>query len=84
MGIHREFGYSASVEGFFVCDGREHRLAKSNGTSFVLVEPCQLAPGTCGDLVVIVDGHRDSRQVSLPSGAMPDRAAVTYHVIAPF
>ncbi|MBX9789788.1 MAG: hypothetical protein K2Y37_12795 [Pirellulales bacterium] len=84
MGIHRQFGYSATVEGFFVCGGREHRVAKSNGSSFVLIEPCRLAPGTCGDLVVIVDGHRNSRQVSLPDGALAGRATVAYQVVAPF
>ena len=84
MGIHREHGYSASVEGFFVLQGTRIRLAKTNGCTFVLAERCELAPGTTGELLIIVDGQEDSKMVTLPEGAISGQTLVRYEVAAPF
>jgi hypothetical protein len=84
MGIQRENGYSASVEGFFVLNGNRLRLAKTNGRAFVLAEPSEFAPGTAGELLVIVDGQEDSRRVMLPDGAVSGQTLVNYTVVAPF
>lgn len=85
MGIHREDGgYSANVEGFFVLRGERIRLAKTNGVTFVLAQPCEFPPGTQGDLVVFVDGKKDSKLVELPSGVALGQTVVNYKVLAPF
>jgi hypothetical protein len=84
MGIHHETGYSADVEGFFVVNGEYIRLAKSNGSTFVLAEQCELPPRTEGDLLTIIDGHRDSRRVIIPDGVFVGQTAVGYKVVAPF
>jgi hypothetical protein len=84
MGVHHEDGYSASVEGYFVTSNRRIRLAKTNGSKFVLAEPCELAPGTTGELVVIVDGEENVRSVSVVDGVVPGQTHVDYEVTAPF
>ena len=84
MGINREHGYSATVEGFFVLDGERIRLAKTNGKQFVLAESRDLPAGATGELLVIVDGQKDSRLVTLPTGAIKGQALVDYRVSTPF
>lgn len=84
MGVHHEDGYSASVEGYFVIGERRIRLAKTNGNTFVLAEPCELAPGTVGDLVVIVDGEENVRSVAVVDGIIAGQTVVSYEVMAPF
>lgn len=84
MGIVREFGYSASVEGFLVLKGERLRLAKTNGCTFVLADSRDLPPGTTGELVVIVDGRPDTKSVRLPDGATKETPIVRYEVEAPF
>ena len=85
MGIHHEDGYSADVEGFLVVrDGPRIRLAKTNGSTLTLAESCELAPGTLGDLLVIVDGEKSSRLVVLPDGISIGQSQVRYTVAAPF
>jgi hypothetical protein len=84
MGIIRESGYSATVEGYFIADGERMRLAKTNGSMFVLVEPHELKKGTIGQLLVIVDGREDSQLVTLPEGATNGETIVNYVVSAPF
>jgi hypothetical protein len=84
MGIQRENGYSATVEAFFVVGDQHIRLAKTGPDEITLVEPCELPPGTEGDLVIIVDGHRDSRMVVLDDGAIAGRHEVRYSVAVPF
>jgi hypothetical protein len=85
MGIQYERGYSAEVEGFFVHrSGARIRLAKTNGSSITLAETYELAPGTVGELLVIVDGQSDSRQVLLPDGVAKGQTVVSYSVAAPF
>jgi hypothetical protein len=84
MGVHHEDGYSASVEGYFVVGGRRIRLAKTNGCTFVLAEPCELAPGTAGELVVIVDGEKNVRSVCVADGVIAGQTVVEYDVMAPF
>ena len=85
MGIRRENGgYSSTVEGYFVHSGAWIRLAKTNGCTLVLAEPYELAPGTTGDLLVIVDGKRDSKRVMLTKGVAHGQLVAEYEVIAPF
>jgi hypothetical protein len=84
MGIHRDNGYSAIVSAFFAAGGEQFALAKTNGASFVLAESQELAPGTEGDLVVVVDGEASSRRVTLPDGAILGETTVGYRVVAPF
>ncbi|HZZ27009.1 MAG TPA: hypothetical protein VFE46_03300 [Pirellulales bacterium] len=85
MGIYHKDGYSAEVEGFFVVTKElRFRLAKSNGCTFVLAESCELPPGTEGDLLVIVDGKKDSRRVVLRKGVSIGQTTVEYEVVAPF
>ncbi len=84
MGTHREDGgYSASVDGFLVIEGQRIRLAKTNGYSFVLAEPCELAPDTEGDMQIIVDGAADSTRIALPQGTRAGQTVVEYKVVAP-
>ena len=59
MGVHHEDGYSASVEGYFVVGDKRFRLAKTNGCTSVLAEPCELRARTYGQIVVIVDGEKN-------------------------
>jgi hypothetical protein len=84
MGMQRENGYSATVEGFFVLNGKRLRVAKTNGRTLVLAEPSEFAPGTAGELLIIVDGHEDSRRVMLPDGAVGGQTLINYEVVAPF
>jgi hypothetical protein len=84
MGIHRNNGYSATVEGFFVVDGARIRLAKTNDHTFVVAESCELVPGTTGQLLVIVDGNQDSKLVTLPDGVLRGQTLVNYKIAAPF
>jgi hypothetical protein len=84
MGIHHEDGYSAAVEGYFVVGDARFQIAKSNGRNFVLAEPCELSPGTIGELLVIVDGAADSRLVELPTGVSFGQTIVQYRETAPF
>jgi hypothetical protein len=84
MGIQRENGYSASLSAYFRFNGHSVRLAKTNGCTFVIAEPAQVAAGTQGELVVIVDGREHSRLVSLPGGIGPGDTTVQYKEIAPF
>ncbi len=84
MGVHHENGYSATVEGFFVTAGERIRLAKSNESWFVVVQPRELPCGIEGELLVIVDGNSHSRRVRLPQGMRTDRFNTPYEVTAPF
>ncbi len=85
MGVHHENGYSADVEGFLVVRGGPRiRLAKTNGDTLTLAESCELAPGTLGELLVIVDGKKNSRLVVLPRGVSMGQSLVRYTVAAPF
>jgi len=86
MGIHREGGYSANVEGYIVVDGFRMRLAKSNGTTLVLNQPCDVAipPRTDAELVIIVDGNKDSKRIVLTKGVNLGQRAVPYEEPVPF
>jgi hypothetical protein len=85
MGINRENGYSASVEGFLVVNNSRFRLAKTNGIHFVLAEPsCELPPKTDADLVIIVDSTTASKRVTLPDGVMLGQRLVKYEEVVPF
>jgi hypothetical protein len=84
MGKHYETGYSADVEGYLVVGEAKYRLAKSNGCTFVLAESCQLPAGTQGDMLVIVDGNKNSRRVVLDNGINAGQTTVGYRVLAPF
>jgi hypothetical protein len=84
MGIRRENGYSANVEGFFVHGRTRVRLAKTNGCTFVLAEPCELPPGVTGELIVIVDDNPYAKLVTLPDGVVSGQTVVNYKIAAPF
>jgi hypothetical protein len=84
MGIRHHDGYSADVKGMLVVDDAGYRLAKTNGTAFVLAEACVAVPGTIGEIRVIVDGDENCRSVELPEGITPGQTKVRYNVIAPF
>ena len=80
----REYGYSASVEGFLVANGSPFRLAKTNGVTFVLAEACELPLNTEADLVIIVDGDSDSKRIVLPDGVALGQMSVRYLEAVPF
>jgi len=84
MGIQRENGYSASVEAFLVIAQQQFTVAKTGRDTVTLVDPCEIAPGTEGELVMIVDGHRESRAVVLDDGGESGRREVRYSVAVPF
>ena len=84
MGIQRENGYSASVEAYLAVGERRLSVAKTGRDSVVLVEACELSPGTECELVTIVDGRRNSRSVVLDDGAAIGRREVRYSVAVPF
>jgi hypothetical protein len=76
--------YSARVEAYLVVAGERIVIAKTGPDAVTLVEPCELPPGTTGELEIIVDGHVDSKLVVLNDGAMSHRREVRYSVLAPF
>jgi hypothetical protein len=84
MGTSHADGYSASVKGYLVVGENRFRLAKTNGATFVLAEPCDLPAGTTGELVISIDGHSSSRLVELPAGVRRTVENIPYRVTAPF
>jgi hypothetical protein len=84
MAIQRYGGFSARVEAYLVVCGERIVIAKTGPDTVTLVEPCELPPGTIGELEIIFDGYGDSRLVVLDDGAMIDRREVRYSVLAPF
>ena len=81
MGVHHQDGYSAAVEGFLVVGLDRFRLAKSNGQSFALAEPCDLQPGTEAELLVLIDGNATTRRVILPDGVVHGQVVVKYDAV---
>ena len=84
MGIHRDNGYSASVEAFLVIGGTRFALAKTNGEEFYLAESCEAPPNTDADMLIIIDGTTDSQRVTLPDGVVMGQTRVRYEVAVPF
>jgi hypothetical protein len=84
MGIQHSDGYSASVEAHLVVGGQQFSVSKVGRDSFTLAESCDLPLGTEGELVIIIDGHRNSRMVVLDEGATRKGHKVRYSVAAPF
>jgi hypothetical protein len=84
MGMHHADGYSATVQGFLVVDGRRIRVAKTNEALITLADRCELPPGTEGELIVTVDGNSFSQTIRLPSGMSLDQSTTDYTVAAPF
>lgn len=84
MGISRENGYSASVEGFLVVGDVRYRLAKTNGETFTLAESCEVAPLTEAEMLIIVDGDADSQRIVLPDGIAQGQTCVAYQRAVPF
>lgn len=64
--------------------GRTVRLAKTNGSTFVVAESCELERGTVGELLVIVDCHPSSREIRLPDGVILGQTVVSYEPNVPF
>ncbi|BBO30835.1 hypothetical protein [Lacipirellula parvula] len=84
MGIQRDNGYSATVQAFLAVGESMIRLAKTGRTTLTFAEACELPPGTEGELVVCVDGHRDTRGVVLLDGLTLGQRVAAYAVTAPF
>lgn len=84
MGIQRNNGYSATVEAFLVVGESMIRLAKTGRTTLTFADACELPPETEGELVVCVDGHRDTRSVVLPDWLSLGQRVAAYAVTAPF
>ena len=85
MGIRREDGgYSASVQGFLVVAGSRYQLAKTNGETLHLADPCELPPGTEAEMHIIVDGDDNSKRIVLPAGVALGQTRVPYEVAVPF
>jgi hypothetical protein len=80
MGIHHKDGYSADVEGYFVVGSSRYRVAKTNAQTFVLADLCELPPGACGELLIIVDGSASSDSIDLPDGICHGQRVVPYKV----
>ena len=79
MGIARENGYSARVEGFLVVGADRYRLAKTSGVDLVLADPsCSLGPGTSAELLIIVDDDAVSKPITLPDGILRGQQLVRY------
>ena len=78
MGIHRENGYSASVEGFLIVGTVRYRLAKTNTATLLLIDACELAPQTQAELLIIVDGVEDCQSIVLPDGVALGQSVVPY------
>ena len=81
MGVHHQDGFSAAVEGFLVVGGDRFRLAKSNGQSFALAEPCDLQPGSEAELLIVIEGNATTRRVMLPEGIVHGQVVVKYAAI---
>jgi hypothetical protein len=85
MGTQRDDGYSAEVQGFFVVQGGcTVRLAKTNGSTFVVAESCEFDRGTVGELLVIVDGRVSSREIKLIDRVALGQTVVSYEPNVPF
>ncbi len=86
MGIARTNGYSATVEGYLIVGDGRYRLAKTNGVRLVLSQPCadEFPPGTDGELVIIVDGDRGSKRITLPDGVVCGEHQARYEAFVPF
>jgi hypothetical protein len=84
MGIQRENGYSASVEAFLAVGDLLIRVARTSRDFLTLSQPCEFPPGTEGELVVSVDGHREARGITLNEGVAQGQRVVPYRVTVPF
>ena len=84
MGTRHKDSYSADVDAFLVVGGRRFRVAKTNDRTMSLAEKCELAAGTQGELLIIVDGNESSLLVALPGGVVAGQSVVPYTVTAPF
>jgi hypothetical protein len=78
MGTRHKDGYSAEVTAHFVIQGDRLPLAKTNYRTIVLVGSCELAPGTQGEIEILVDGTKFSRFVTLPAGVSRGQSIVPY------
>jgi hypothetical protein len=85
MGTPRDRGYSASVEAYLIVEDRRLRVAKTNGVDLVLAEPADdIASGTDAELLIIIDGSQDSRQVTLTHGVLAGQQTIPYRDVVPF
>ena len=84
MGVHRENGYSASIEAFLIIDGHRFALAKTNEAEFYLAESCESPPNTDAEMLIVIDGASDTQRVTLPDGIVLGQCCVRYEVAVPF
>lgn len=68
------------MEAFIAQNGTSLPLAKSNGDSFYLADPSEvaIAAETEVNLTIIVDGDVDSRPIILTEGIQPGQSEVPY------
>ena len=83
MGTQYRPGYSATVEGFLVVGDERFRLGKTNDRTLTLADPCELAPGTIAEILIIVDGDPSSRMVEIPGGIFAGQCVVEYFEFGP-
>jgi hypothetical protein len=84
MGIHREGGYSASIEAYLRVGEQRISVAKTGHDEVVVAEPCELPPGCEAELVVIVDGTKYSRTIVLDGGIARGESSARYSEAVPF
>jgi hypothetical protein len=84
MDNQRQNAYSAMVRAYLRVGSDTFGVAKINGKQLTLAEPCELSPGSQGQLVVIVDDHQSARTVVLPDGVDQGQREAHYSVVAPF
>ena len=76
MASNSQAGYSASVRLELWINDVAHELAEIGPTWVYLREPLSLPP-CAGEVVMTVDGHRETWPVALPNGCSPDSPTVT-------
>jgi hypothetical protein len=84
MGIHREGGYSATVEAYLLVGEDRYPLAKTGHDEVVVAKPCELPPGCEAKLVVIVDGNKSARAIVLDAGIARGESSARYSEAVPF
>ena len=85
MGTNHEGSYSASVSAFIRVGEHQLRLAKTNGVTFSLSQPCTISvPAEASAILTInIDGYEDSKQITLREGLHVGQRIVKYDT-APF
>ncbi|HUE70155.1 MAG TPA: hypothetical protein VMP01_04630 [Pirellulaceae bacterium] len=70
--------HSATVDLRLRVNGRILDVGQVGHKFLILAEPCELPPGTEGELIVTVDGKETVQRVILHDGARSDSAMVGF------